>query len=277
MNRHLVNAARYVRALGVPGGLGAWFTLYRSSRGEAVVQVPFLTSPIRARRGTVDVDVFDQIFVMRHYNLRNCSQWPVIQQKYQQIRARGRRPLIIDCGANIGMSALYFSHLFPEAAIVAIEPDAENFRMLSRNSAANPLILPVRAAVSDRPGWVSIKNPEAHAWAFQTAESVERRADSIPAITIADAASRVEDHEPLIVKVDIEGAEEQLFRSNTGWISTWPMLSIELHDWMRPWAGSSQSFFKALAGLDFDFVLAGENAFVFNWGACREPRAGAAA
>jgi hypothetical protein len=43
-----------------------------------------------------------------------------------------------------------------------------------------------------------------------------------------------------------------------------PLLIIELHDWMLPFAGSSRGFLRAIASLDFDVVHRGENIFCFN-------------
>lgn len=40
---------------------------------------------------------------------------------------------ILDCGANIGMSVIYMKKLFPDAEIVAFEPDEVNFDLLSKN------------------------------------------------------------------------------------------------------------------------------------------------
>jgi FkbM family methyltransferase len=42
-------------------------------------------------------------------------------------------PVIIDCGANIGLSALYFKQLYPKARIIAFEPDEEIFGYLKAN------------------------------------------------------------------------------------------------------------------------------------------------
>lgn len=42
-------------------------------------------------------------------------------------------PYIIDCGANIGLSVIYWKHLFPKAKILAFEPDPEIFNLLSKN------------------------------------------------------------------------------------------------------------------------------------------------
>src|SRR5450755_800383 len=43
------------------------------------------------------------------------------------------RPYIIDCGANIGLSVIYMKRLYPDAEIVAFEPDEENFKLLEKN------------------------------------------------------------------------------------------------------------------------------------------------
>ncbi len=43
------------------------------------------------------------------------------------------RPLIIDCGANIGLSIIYFKEKHPNAEIIAFEPDKDNFKLLKKN------------------------------------------------------------------------------------------------------------------------------------------------
>ncbi len=44
-----------------------------------------------------------------------------------------KAPYIIDCGANIGVSVIFFKRLFPEAKVLAFEPDKEIFRLLEEN------------------------------------------------------------------------------------------------------------------------------------------------
>lgn len=53
--------------------------------------------------------------------------------------ARSPAPRIVDCGANIGMSVLFFKAWSPEASVLAIEPDAEAFRYLQHLIALNSL------------------------------------------------------------------------------------------------------------------------------------------
>ena len=43
------------------------------------------------------------------------------------------KPYIIDCGANIGMSVIYMKQQFPQAEIIAFEPDETNYKLLDKN------------------------------------------------------------------------------------------------------------------------------------------------
>ncbi len=71
---------------------------------------------------------------------------------------------IIDCGANIGITALYFAARYPNARIYSVEPDPSNFAILKQNVASELRITPINAAVvgrntgpvflsQDRPAW----------------------------------------------------------------------------------------------------------------------------
>ncbi len=66
---------------------------------------------------------------------------------------------------------------------------------------------------------------------------------------------------PFIVKIDIEGFESELFSGNTDWINEFPVLIIEMHDWLFPGQRTSTNFLKTISQLDRDFVYLGENVF----------------
>ncbi|MBD0259019.1 MAG: FkbM family methyltransferase, partial [Cytophagales bacterium] len=53
-----------------------------------------------------------------------------------EFRADTGAPYIIDCGANIGLSVIYFKNLYPGAQVVAFEPDQNICNVLRRNVAA---------------------------------------------------------------------------------------------------------------------------------------------
>jgi len=69
---------------------------------------------------------------------------------------------------------------------------------------------------------------------------------------------------PFICKIDIEGGEKYLFKKRTEWMEKYPLIIIELHDWILPGEANSKNFLKAIANYDFDFVNYGENIFCFN-------------
>ena len=62
------------------------------------------------------------------------------------------KPIIIDCGSNIGASILYFKYLYPEAEIYGFEPDPTTFRLLEFNIRNNKLkgVHIFNSAISDR-------------------------------------------------------------------------------------------------------------------------------
>jgi FkbM family methyltransferase len=53
-----------------------------------------------------------------------------------EFKAKTDRPFIVDAGANIGLSVIYFKRLYPNASIVAYEPDPQMFALLQRNIAS---------------------------------------------------------------------------------------------------------------------------------------------
>ena len=49
---------------------------------------------------------------------------------------------------------------------------------------------------------------------------------------------------PFIVKIDIEGAEADVFASDTDWFNETPVVIVELHDWLMPKQGTAAEFLK---------------------------------
>lgn len=55
--------------------------------------------------------------------------------------------IIIDCGANIGLSTIFFKNSYPNAKIFSIEPDQENFSRLKDNIKKYDNIIPINKAI----------------------------------------------------------------------------------------------------------------------------------
>jgi FkbM family methyltransferase len=120
------------------------------------------------RPQTSDEAIFKQVFIDQQYNPQRLRRAPELVAFLERRRATGRRPLVIDAGANIGASALYFAYNLPDALIVAIEPDPDNFKLLSKN-VEGLNVEPMQAALSSSAGGrARLVDPGLGHWAYRT-------------------------------------------------------------------------------------------------------------
>ena len=209
-------------------------------------------------RSKNDLSIAKQIYASEDYCLGRLTRYDDILARYDSILATGRTPLIVDCGGNIGLSALYFSEHFPSARIVTIEPDDANFAALSANCEGRSII-PVHAAISAEASRGRVIDVGRGSAAYQ----VEPDPDgSLVFTTVPEILSEYgADCTPFLIKIDIEGFEEDLFSKPAPWLADFYLIIMELHDWMMPRQARSRNFLKALAPLERDFVHIHENIF----------------
>ena len=169
-------------------------------------------------------------------------------------------PLIVDCGANIGLASIWYAQKFPRAKIVALEPEPENFRILTMNVSNYPNIIPVHGGISDRKTYFTLSNVTNAPWAWET---IEADSGQIRAFTIPDLLESVPNAVLMIVKVDIEGGEVGLFRSNVGWVPEAPVIVFEAHDSLFSWRGTFHAVVSILTKQPRDYIQSGENTFSF--------------
>lgn len=159
----------------------------------------------------------------------------------------------------MGLAARYFAHDYPEARVIAIEPDEANVRQARLNN--DPVHVEVRQAAV---GSAAMRGRIVDLGLGNNALRVE--ADAGGTLEIVSLNSILADAErdglaPFLVKIDIEGFEHELFSRNVEWVERFPVLVIELHDWLMPGQGTARNFLRALAELDRDFVYINENVF----------------
>jgi len=216
------------------------------------------------RPGTSDEAVIKQVLINNEYDVLALGGTPRehrVTRLAEILRnglQRGKAPLIVDAGANIGASSLVFTFECPDALVIAIEPEPGNFRLLERNIGGMNTKC-IHAAVASRPGRINIVDPGKGHWGYRTEAS---RNGSVVCIMINDIyRQHAATHFPFIVKIDIEGGEADLFSANSEWVRKTPLLIVELHDWLIPQRGISRSFLKCVAQLDRDLVNTGENTY----------------
>jgi FkbM family methyltransferase len=227
------------------------------------IELSAVSRPFYFRHSSSDTTVIKENLVDQQYNLNRLNRCSELLAFAKQQQATGLRPLIVDAGANIGASAIYFIGNMPDALVVAIEPAADNFALLTKN-VEGLNVEAICAAVSSTSGRARVVESGLGHWACRT-EPVAEGADAaatVPRLTINDIyqSNRLKFF-PFIVKIDIEGAEKDLFSSNTEWVALTPIIVIELHDWLFPKAGTSRPFLQCISKLDRDFVYVGEDIF----------------
>ncbi|MET0456955.1 MAG: FkbM family methyltransferase [Mycobacterium sp.] len=227
------------------------------SRSSPMVRVPIKgVGPLTLRLGSSDEPTVRQIFVDGQYDMRCIPQWRDIERRYEEILHHGRRPLIVDAGANIGAASLYFAREFPRAKIVAVEPEPSNARLCCENTSAFDVeVLPM--AIGSARGKVSLVDEDCENWAFATRRSSD---GDIAVCTINDIVTNHHGECDLfLVKIDIEGFESDLFSANVEWVRDAKIIFIEPHDWLLPGQATSRNFQRVLAEHEFDVIVSGEN------------------
>ena len=199
------------------------------------------------RPHNTDYEVFNQIFRFTSYGA---------------MESLGDIKTVIDAGANIGLSSVYFSKRLNSPEIVALEPEEKNYAQAVKNIANLPRISLLKKALWSNTGKGSILNPESTSWDFQIVQDDD---GPIECITVSEILALKKWQTVDLFKIDIEGAEREIFESpeHMQWLNKVRVFAIELHDKMVP--GCSLAFFRAIARLEsIEVLFSGENLVVIN-------------
>ncbi len=226
--------------------------LIKDERAQHIVlNTEFNGADLSLRIDDSDIRVCKQIFVDNEYDSLNLPE---------------TAKTIIDLGANIGLSALFFIKKFPDSHIVAVEPDAVNCSIMEKNlEKFSKSISFLQAAIWPTDGEVSlVEEDDDHAslgaWGYRTEASIGNSGLSVKAVTIPTIMKQYNMDFVDILKVDIEGAEYELFEKNyEDWIDKVGLIIIETHDRFKP--NSEAMVRKALNGHFDELPMKGENLF----------------
>lgn len=199
----------------------------------SLADVPY---PIYMRRHTSDINNFLQLYCWeRDYS--TCFVPPISLAP----------KVILDLGAYIGLSAIYFKHFAPDAKIICVEPSSDNFRILAKNMQPYEDAHCINAAIWSNHNPVSIVNQLNGDWGNQIGETVD---GDIRAITIQDIVEEYSLDRIDFLKLDIEGTEQRIFTENTEWVELVDSVAVENHD--RYVAGCSDAFHNLFPDSKFD-------------------------
>src|SRR6478609_5383363 len=132
----------------------------------------------------------------------------ILLKQVYRVRLKQQKPFIVDCGANIGISVLFFKQLYPDCTIWAFEPNPNSFHLLEKNVLQNRLqnVKLFNCALSSENGQVkffvpvkkSSLNGSSRAGLDESYEAI------VESIKLSDF---IKDIKSDFIKMDIEGDE----------------------------------------------------------------------
>ncbi|HEX3799014.1 MAG TPA: FkbM family methyltransferase [Verrucomicrobiae bacterium] len=193
--------------------------------------------PLPGRHSAVQVRLRDQ---PDPFHLRlSSTDWLVLEEIFQHeeytfvrdvIKDAG---LIVDLGANVGYSLRYWQTLFPNAQILAMEPEPNNFLMCARNVGSAGLAKQVtllQAAAGARRELLRLVDGGEGEWAYRTEGGASQRGCAVDVLPLGEVlAQHVKGRKIDLLKCDIEGAEKDLFAHCAPWIEMVNAIVVELH------------------------------------------------
>jgi FkbM family methyltransferase len=182
---------------------------------------------VNLRNNTSDFDVFDQIFIKGEYS-------PVVQYCIDN-----SIPIetIVDLGANIGFTSLYLSNYFPNAKLISVEADINNFKVLHENLIHKENIELLNSAIWHNNEKLVVNSDfrDGREWSLSVEPDISGRSSEniIEGITMYDIITRFNLSSIDILKIDIEGAERFIFDqsiSDINFLDCVKIIVIEIHD-----------------------------------------------
>jgi FkbM family methyltransferase len=145
-----------------------------------------------------------------------------------------RRPrIIVDGGANVGSATLWFRERFPDARVIALEPNPKAFERLKRNVGDDPNVELVNAALSGSDGKASFSLEEmttlqGRLEADADGGAPRSRKVEVDAFTLGTIRDRFADGAQIdVLKLNVEGAEWSILAGPLTNVGT---IAIEIHE-----------------------------------------------
>ena len=222
--------ARCFKILGV-----SQYITYHNPWGRQTVKLKMLGVEIEIRKKTPDLYVALSS-LSKEFDL------------FETLLPQDFNGVLIDAGGYIGTAAIKMSLMYPQATVLSIEPSSENFEFVSKNIAPYPNITVVNAALSSKGvERINLLNRGTGQWGLTI---VENPADltqatvieKVEVLTLGGIRKMYPDKEIGAIKLDIEGAEKELFLEESEDLKRIPIVFAELHD--RIVSGCSDAFYQ---------------------------------
>jgi len=234
----------YLRTVGIVGTIKALWGSWTGTTFLVSIERSDVEHPFQLRVPSTDVSTCKHIFVRKEY----------------QFEADEGLQTIVDGGACTGLASIYFANRYPQAKIIAIEPEPGNFELLVKNVEPYPNVIPVRAALWNCNETIELVDPGLGEWGYMTrSDSDGAMAASVrlqvEGVTLDQLMERLQLSRIDLMKLNVEGAEREIFANCEGWIDRVEAVVVKLHDRLKP--GCTSSFFEGARGFDREWTQAG--------------------
>ncbi len=169
-----------------------------------------------------DMSVYSQIFVSEEYKIIKEILLNIKKDKYQ----------IIDAGANVGYTSLYFA-IDLNVDIISIEPSEDNVYLLKKNIELNHLDNRIEfkcIALSSNSNHKYNTNNNFRDGLDWSTTTVLDPDGEINSVTLNDLLLEKKWDEIDLLKMDIEGAESEIFNADIDFLQKTRIIAIEVHE-----------------------------------------------
>lgn len=185
------------------------------------------------------------------------------------VQLESASPMIVDGGANIGVSVLWWKHFYPKARVLAFEPDPDTFAMLRRNVDGNHLtdVEIVNRALSDREADVTLFHDATLPGNLSMTTAPNSRLldqRSVKTTTLSSYLSGRVD----LLKLDVEGCEQEIIRelAATGKLTLVDQIVMEYHHHQQSDVDRLGEMLTIFEAHGFGYQLGGAANMVFRRG-----------
>jgi FkbM family methyltransferase len=151
----------------------------------------------------------------------------IFEREIYRFQTAKTAPVIIDCGANIGLATIYFKRLYPQSVIIAFEPDPQIFEVLSNNCRvfSTTGVELINKGLWNKEAVVSFKREGSEAGRISNNGGFQSRVINISTVSLRDYLKKPVD----FLKMDIEGAETEVLNDCADLLGKVDNIFVEYH------------------------------------------------
>ena len=176
--------------------------------------------------------------------------------------SKSKKPIIFDCGANIGFATIFFKWLYPESEVYAFEPDKKTFEVLKKNISQNSLknVHLFNSAVTDKNGkidfFIDSKSPGSLVMSTKQ-ERMPKDKVTVDCLALSSLIKNKSISKIDYIKMDIEGSEWEVIQdlNKNNQLKNVAKFSIEYHHKITGQKSKLSEFLQVFENNGFEYQI----------------------